>query len=189
MAKIYTRTGDEGETALWGGHRVPKDDDRVEAFGSVDELNAALGAARAEWGRSDAASKEQEVDQILAQVQHRLFDLGAELANPNANPQNAALVSNADVAELEAAIDRFEAMLEPLRAFILPGGSPAAAQLHLARCVCRRAERRVVHLAGRQPIRGELGRYLNRLSDLLFVLARSVNRAAGVPDVLWRSEE
>lgn len=189
MAKIYTRTGDAGETMLRGGRRVRKDDDRVEAFGAVDELNAALGAARAELGRGRGGSEDKEIDQLLDQAQHRLFDLGAELANPEAGEQSTALVSNADVAGLEAAIDRFDAGLKPLRAFILPGGSPAAAQLHLARCVCRRAERRLVHLAAREPIRGELGRYLNRLSDLLFVLARSVNQAAGVPDVLWQREE
>jgi len=184
--KIYTRTGDSGETVLLGGRRVRKDDPRVEAFGSVDELNAALGIVRAELARlpQDPA----DVNNLLGVVQHRLFDLGAELATPQPDASRTGCVADADVAELEAAIDRLESDLAPLRAFILPGGCQASAQLHLARCVCRRAERRVVYLASRESVRGEVIRFLNRLSDLLFVLARSVNRTAGEPDVLWRKE-
>lgn len=182
--KIYTRTGDSGETMLLGGRRVRKDDPRVEAFGSVDELNAALGIVRSELARlpQDPAG----TNELLSEVQHRLFDLGAELAKPQPDAPRTGCVADADVAALEAAIDRLEAELEPLQAFILPGGCPTAAQLHLARCVCRRAERRVVTLAGQESVRGEVIRFLNRLSDLLFVLARSVNRTAGVPDVLWQ---
>jgi cob(I)alamin adenosyltransferase len=185
-AKIYTRAGDSGETMLLGGHRVRKDDARVETFGTVDELNAALGIVRAELAQ--LPQEPAGINQLLGDIQHQLFDLGAELATPPPGQSSARVVTDADVAKIEAAIDRFEADLEPLRAFILPGGCTAAAHLHLARCVCRRAERRLVHLAGREPVRGEAVRFLNRLSDLLFVLARSVNRAAGVPDVLWRQE-
>ena len=187
MAKIYTRTGDTGETGLFGGSRVRKDDDRIEAIGAVDELNAALGVVRAELARGPAGF--EEINQLVAKMQHRLFNVGAELATPAADNRGAELVTDADVAELEAAIDRFETDLEPLRAFILPGGCPAASQLHLARCVCRRAERRLVALASREPIRMEMVRYLNRLSDLLFVLARCTNRAAGMADVLWQQEK
>jgi cob(I)alamin adenosyltransferase len=185
MPRIYTRTGDTGDTALFGSGRVRKDDLRVEAFGTIDELNAALGLARAELARGGAAPV--DLDRLLASLQNRLFDLGAELASRTVpDPASRAhLVSDEHVADLEAAIDRHEALLEPLRAFVLPGGAPAAAALHVARCVCRRAERRIVHLAAEQPVRGEVLRYVNRLSDLLFVLARAVNRANRVPDVTW----
>lgn len=184
MANIYTRTGDTGETALFGSGRVRKDEVRVEAMGTVDELNAALGVARMELARSGTAPA--DLDSLLAQLQHRLFDLGAELATPRPAERGTNLVNDSHVAALETAIDRYEAQLEPLREFILPGGVPAAAQLHLARCVCRRAERRLVQLMSGEPVRGELLRYLNRLSDLLFVLARAVNRANGAPDVTWQ---
>jgi cob(I)alamin adenosyltransferase len=183
MAKIYTRTGDTGETSLLGGRRVRKDDLRVEAIGSMDEVNAALGVARMELGRSGIAPA--GLDELLAQIQHRLFDLGAELAIPPTTGRDAGTISDTDVTALENAIDSQEAHLPPLRAFILPGGSPAAAQLHLARCVCRRAERRLVELAIAEPVRGEILRYINRLGDLLFVLARAVNQSNRVPDVTW----
>lgn len=184
MTKIYTRTGDTGDTMLYGSGRVRKDDVRVEAMGTVDELNAALGVARMELARSDTAPA--DLEPLVAQVQHRLFDLGAELATPNPAGHDTNLVNDSHVAILEAAIDRFDAELAPLREFILPGGVPAAAQLHLARCVCRRAERRLISLMGREPVRGELLRYLNRLSDLLFVLARTMNQIHGVADVAWQ---
>lgn len=187
MAKIYTRTGDTGETALFGSGRVRKDDVRVEAMGTVDELNAALGVVRMELARSGTAPA--DLDPLLAQLQHRLFDLGAELATPSPAEGGTNLVNDAHIAALEAAIDRYDAQLEPLREFILPGGVPAAAQLHLARCVCRRAERRLVQMISREPVRGQLLRFLNRLSDLLFVLARVVNRANGAPDVTWQRGE
>jgi cob(I)alamin adenosyltransferase len=191
MAKIYTRTGDTGETSLFAGGRVRKDDPSIEAIGSVDEVNAALGVVRVELSRSGIAPA--GIDEVLAEIQHRLFDIGAELAAPAARTGGPGTLSNGDVAALEAAIDRQEAALSPLRAFIVPGGSPAAAQLHWARCVCRRAERRLVELAARKLVRGEVLRYINRLSDLLFVLARGVNQANRVPDVEWkqgaRSEE
>jgi cob(I)alamin adenosyltransferase len=184
MAKIYTRVGDDGETALFGGGRVRKDDLRVEALGTVDELNAALGVVQAtlEQGGSAPAG----LRDLLAGVQHRLFDLGAEVATPRPQEHGIESVSDVHVTALEAAIDRFDAPLAPLRAFILPGGSLAAAHLHLARCICRRAERRLVQLAAAEPIRGELIRYLNRLSDLLFVLARAVNHFDGRPDIVWQ---
>jgi cob(I)alamin adenosyltransferase len=182
--KIYTRTGDDGETSLLGGERVRKDDLRIETIGSVDETNAALGVVRVELLRSGVAPK--GVDAILAKSQHTLFNLGAELAARSSTQARAAIVSDADVAELEAAIDDYEAGLEPLRAFILPGGAAAAAQLHMARCICRRSERRLVELATHEQVRGELVRYLNRLSDLLFVLARVVNKANRMSDVIWQ---
>ncbi len=186
MAKIYTRTGDEGETSLLGGRRVRKDDLRIEAIGSLDEVNAALGVVRMELSRSGGAPP--GLDQEIGQIQHRLFNLGAELAATSASAVRAGTLRDTDVVELETLIDRYEADLEPLRAFILPGGSPAASQLHLARCVCRRCERRLVQLIAVEPVRGEVLRYVNRLSDLLFVLARAVNQAHRVPDVKWEQE-
>ncbi len=183
MAKIYTRTGDAGDTSLLGGNRARKDAPRIEAIGSIDETNAALGVVRLELSRSGVAPA--GLDVLLAQLQHRLFDLGAELAAPGATARSMSTISDADIAALESEIDRYDAGLEPLRTFILPGGSAAAAQLHFARCVCRRAERRLVELAASEPVRGELLRYVNRLSDLLFVLARATNQANRVPDVKW----
>jgi cob(I)alamin adenosyltransferase len=187
MSKIYTRTGDDGETGLIGGGRVRKDEPRVEAMGAVDELNAAVGMVRAELARAGTAPP--DLDPLLARLQHQLFDLGAELATPATAAVGGGRIAAEHVTDVEAAIDWFESGLEPLRAFILPGGAPAAAALHVARGVCRRAERRVVELAADVPLRGEVLRYLNRLSDLLFVLARAVNRANRVEDVLWRQEE
>jgi cob(I)alamin adenosyltransferase len=193
MAKIYTRTGDEGETSLLGGRRVRKDDLRIEAIGSIDETNAVLGLVRVERSRGGAAPA--GLDELLALIQHRLFDLGAELAASGLAAPKANKLDDDDVAELEAAIDRWEATLTPLTQFILPGGSAAAAQLHHARCVCRRAERRLVELALSKdgafdltnggPVRVEAIRYVNRLGDLLFVLARAANVAGSVPDVTW----
>jgi cob(I)alamin adenosyltransferase len=183
MSKIYTRTGDTGETSLLAGRRVRKDDPTIEAIGSVDEMNAALGVVRVEMSRSGIAPA--GIDEVLGEIQHRLFDIGAELATPAAGTGGPGTWGDAEVAALEAAIDRHDAALAPLRAFILPGGSPAAAQLHWARCVCRRAERRLIELAAKQAVRGEVLRYLNRLGDLCFVLARAVNQANRVPDVEW----
>ena len=182
--KIYTKTGDKGETGLFGGARVSKAADRVDAYGEVDELNSAIGVAR-------AAGLVDEADALLATVQSALFDLGAELATAPGREDKLTLpkVDAADIAELEQAIDSFEAPLEPLKTFVLPGGSPAAAHLHLARCVCRRAERRVVWLAQTEALRDETVQYLNRLSDLLFTLARHANHVAEVPDVPWVGRE
>lgn len=184
MVKIYTRMGDTGETSLLGGRRVRKDNLRVEAFGSIDEVNAAVGLVRMELGRGGVAPA--GLDELLAQIQHQLFDLGAELAKAQpTSAQGGERLTSAHVAALEAEIDRLDPTLAPLRAFILPGGVPAAAELHLARCICRRAERRLVALAAAEPVRSELLRYVNRLSDLLFVLARALNQANRVPDVIW----
>jgi cob(I)alamin adenosyltransferase len=184
MSKIYTRTGDDGETALYGGGRVRKDDPRMAAIGTVDELNAMLGLVRVELGRVQPSPA--GLDQFVERAQHQLFNLGAELATLEPVSKGTNLIQDSDLTALEEAIDRWEAQLEPLREFILPGGSAAAAQLHLARSVCRRAERLLVTLAAEAVIRGELIRYLNRLSDALFVAARSANRVAEVADVKWQ---
>jgi cob(I)alamin adenosyltransferase len=188
MAKIYTRTGDGGETALFAGGRIRKDNPRLAAIGTIDELNASIGCARVELGRMETAAA--ELNNFCERVQHQIFNLGAELAMPQLSPASVNLIQDADVAQLEAAIDRWEAVLEPLREFILPGGSPAAAQLHLARCLCRRAERLLVGLAAdATPVRGEVLRYINRLSDALFVAARAANHSAGISDVKWRANQ
>jgi cob(I)alamin adenosyltransferase len=178
--KIYTKTGDDGSTGLFGGGRLGKDALRVESYGTVDETNAALGVAR-------ASGLPPEIDALLAEVQADLFGLGAELAcvpGKEHKLAGAAIAASAST-RLERAIDAFEAELEPLANFVLPAGTPGAAQLHLCRTVCRRAERRVVALGHSERVRPELIVYLNRLSDLLFVLARCVNRRAQVPDVPW----
>lgn len=179
--KIYTRRGDGGETDLFGGGRVSKDDLRVEAYGAVDELNAFVGDAA-------TRSAHEDVRALLARIQGSLFDLGAYLATPDEARREKASIpkpSEADVGELEAHIDTFEKELEPLRSFVLPGGAPAAAAFHVARTVCRRAERRTVSLHREVPLDPIAVRYVNRLSDLLFVLARLENARAGVDDVPW----
>ena len=178
--KIYTKTGDDGETGLWGGRRIAKDAPRVQAYGTVDECNAVLGLARA--GGLDAA-----LDELLGQLQQQLFVVGADLSTPGEATGSIARIGPQEVSALEQAIDRFEDELEPLRQFILPGGTLAAAHLHVARTVCRRAERWVVALARDEAVNPALIIYLNRLSDLLFVLARAANARAGTPDVPWQS--
>jgi len=179
--KIYTKTGDDGETGLFGGPRVRKDAPRIEAYGTVDELNSVLGMARAETMPS-------EIDGLLARVQNQLFNVGAELATPQPEKLSIARIGPAEIAALEEAIDHHELTLDPLKQFILPGGVRGAALLHLARTVCRRAERSLVTLAALEPLSGALLIYLNRLSDLLFVLARAVNRHQGHPDEPWRQD-
>ena len=178
--KIYTRTGDTGSTGLFGGPRVAKDDDRIEAYGTVDELNAAIGVAR-------AAACSAEIDEQLDQIQHELFSIGAELAAPDPDGHGLRIIGPKHVQTLESWIDGHEKTLSPLKHFILPAGHPAAASLHLARGICRRAERRVVTLVRRHEvsISEALIVYLNRLSDLLFVLTRVVNHDRGVPEVQW----
>jgi cob(I)alamin adenosyltransferase len=185
--KIYTKAGDAGDTALYGGARVAKDAMRVEVYGTLDELNAALGVALAALPERD-----EGLHGVLSARQAELFDLGAELATPpdrldDKLARKLHLADAAQVEGLEAIIDRYEAQLAPLRSFILPGGAAAAAALHLARTIARRAERRAVTLAGREQVNPEVIRYLNRLSDLLFVLARTANRLSGVQDIPWTS--
>ena len=180
--KIYTRGGDTGETSLFGGERVRKDAPRVAAYGEVDELNSVVGLARAAVTQADLRTK-------LETIQSSLFDLGGELATPGARSKPGPRVGDKDVTELEQWIDQLETELEPLRNFILPGGAPAAALLHLGRTVCRRAERAVISLAEDEDIDSLLIRYLNRLSDFLFVLARVVNRRAGVAERQWVGRE
>src|SRR5581483_955487 len=180
--RIYTRTGDRGDTGLFGGGRVPKDHPRVEAYGDVDELNAVLGLAR-------SVEMMPRIDEVLVPVQRDLFSIGALLATPNPEKVRQQLekarIDDDRIAQLERAIDDCEAELEPLTAFILPGGTPKAAALHVARTVCRRAERRVIALAHEVEIPPIVVTYLNRLSDLLFVLARLANRRAGAAEVTW----
>lgn len=176
--KIYTKTGDDGSTGLYGGARTRKDDLRVEAYGSVDEANAALGVAR-------VYVDDVDIDRVLASLQHALFDVGADLATPAGAPQRAHLqpIDDEDVVALEAMIDRYDDELEPLRQFIVPGGHASSAALHLARAVTRRAERAVVRLMHETgDVNPALLRYLNRLSDLLFVLARLANAHHGVSE-------
>ncbi len=181
--RIYTKTGDAGETGLFGGGRVGKDHPRVEAYGDVDELNAVIGMAR-------SIEMMPRIDEVLAPVQRDLFSLGALLATPDLDKMHQHLekarIDNGRIEELERAIDAGEEELEPLRAFILPGGTPKSAALHVARTVCRRAERRVIAL-GAHGIEIPLlvVKYLNRLSDLLFVLARVANRRAGAAEATW----
>lgn len=177
LTKIYTRTGDAGTTGLADGSRVPKDAARIEAIGAVDELNSTLGAVLAQ-------EIPPEIRSCLVDVQHDLFDLGGELSVPG-----HSAVSEAHVTRLESLLDRFNADLAPLRNFILPGGTQAAALAHIARSVCRRAERRLVALTRAEPVPAVMLQYVNRLSDLLFVLARALNRSAGAEDVLWRQEK
>jgi cob(I)alamin adenosyltransferase len=179
--KIYTKTGDSGDTGLFGGPRASKDSPRIEAYGTVDELNSVLGIVRAQ-------GLDAPIDALVSQIQNDLFALGAQLATPDPAAHGTAMITAAQIAALEAAIDCHEAGLPPLKEFILPGGTQAAAYLHFARTVCRRAERRLVTLVrgASEGVSGDLVIYLNRLGDLLFVLARAVNQASGVSDVPWR---
>ena len=177
--KIYTRTGDDGTTGLLGPGRVSKADARIEAYGTVDELNAAIGAAR-------ALDTEHWLESGLAPVQAKLFQIGAELAAEEASAlARLDRIRDADVESLEGWIDRLETDLPALKRFILPGGTALAASLHVARTICRRAERRVVALSKSHPIEPRLVRYLNRLADALFVVARWCNRKAGAPEHEW----
>jgi cob(I)alamin adenosyltransferase len=174
LTRIYTRTGDAGTTGLADGSRVAKDSPRIEAIGAVDELNSTLGVLLAE-------SLPEDMHGYLTGVQHDLFDLGGELSRPG-HP----IMRKAYVGRLEALLERYNAALPPLKDFVLPGGSRPAALAHVARAVCRRAERRVVSLGTKETLPAFAVPYLNRLSDLLFVLARMLNRQAGRPDALWQ---
>jgi cob(I)alamin adenosyltransferase len=173
LSRIVTRTGDDGTTGLGDGSRVAKDSPRIDAIGAVDELNSNLGVLLAE-------GLPEDISTLLTEIQHDLFDLGGELSIPG-----YSAVTDAHVKRLEEAISRHNASLSPLKEFILPGGTRAAALAHVARTVCRRAERAVVRLASAEPVNEPARRYLNRLSDLLFVTARCLNALQGHRDVLW----
>jgi cob(I)alamin adenosyltransferase len=179
--KIYTKTGDKGKTSLFGGDRVSKDTYRIEAYGSVDELNSHLGVVR-------ALKPPAEVDRMLERIQYQLFVLGADLATPRTRKEGKVdRIQSRHIEYLEQSIDRLDSTLPPLSQFILPAGSLTAAELHVARTVCRRAERRVVQLAKKCDIGTTPVVYINRLSDFLFVAARSVNKTDGQEDVRWDS--
>jgi cob(I)alamin adenosyltransferase len=181
-SKLYTRAGDQGETALFGGDRVPKDHPRVEAYGSVDELNSALGVAA-------SFVRQRRVVAALQSIQNELLNLGSELAaesGSGAEKSRTFLDPESRIANLERLVDEYDAKLSTLRTFILPSGSRAGALLHMARSVCRRAERAVVRLSHQEAVNPQAVVYLNRLSDLLFVLARYVNKAARKPETTWR---
>lgn len=175
--RLYTRTGDDGTTGLLGGVRVSKQDVRIEAIGAVDELNAALGVAR-------GFAQGSQLEAPLGRIQETLFELGAELASQDDCKSGVT----GEIAQLERSMDLHAATLPPLKCFILPGGSPLAAQLHVARAVCRRAERRILALHETQTVCGEARIYINRLSDWLFSAARAANAEAGIDDIPWRRE-
>ncbi len=177
--RIYTKTGDAGETSLFGGRRLPKDHLRIDAYGTVDELNSFLGLV------SDVLTEESS-RLLVRQIQSRLFDMGASLASDPEKFSTGASLRESDILHLEEAIDRMESVLAPLKNFILPGGHISVSYCHLARCVCRRAERLVVALAKAEPVDEIVVKYLNRLSDFLFVLARYQGHLLGVPEVLWQ---
>lgn len=179
--KIYTKTGDSGETGIFGGTRISKDSLRIDAIGTIDELNACIGTARSQI-------RDVEIDNLLHRIQNELFNIGADLATLDTHAKSERLRISPDfVGTLEKDIDRIEHQLAPLTNFILPGGSVAGSTLHLARTVCRRSERSVVTLADSESINPAILPYLNRLSDFLFVLARLVNHRVGQPEPLWES--
>jgi cob(I)alamin adenosyltransferase len=185
--KIYTKTGDKGETSLYGGKRVRKDNMRVEAYGAVDETNAYIGFARAAIHEGSSGSREvlNFIDSVLEPVQHKLFAIGANLAGSD---DSKYLVEEADLEFLEKSIDKMDEQVQPIKAFILPFGTDLSSRLHLARVMSRNAERRIVALSQTEPVNPNLLAYANRLSDFLFTLARFANKAQGTPDVVWRKE-
>jgi cob(I)alamin adenosyltransferase len=191
ISKVYTRFGDGGKTMLASGDTVDKDSARVLAYGDVDELNATIGVLRLEISRENqasplAASFAQSADRALARIQHELFNLGSELATAGGEmPEGRPHIQQRHVDRIEVEIDELNEKLEPLRSFTLPGGGPAATAAHVSRTVCRRAERRMVGLARSENVRSESMRYINRLSDYLFVFSRASARAFGHPEVLW----
>lgn len=185
ITKVYTRTGDKGETALVGGRRVPKDSQRIVAYGAIDELNSVLGIVRATAVREDVSGAADLVA-ILKRLQNELFDLGSELATPaDAEYEGMWRTSETEVRELERTIDGCQKALAPLKSFVLPGGGVLGAFLHQARTVCRRAEIEMLRLARAEPVNPLALRYVNRLSDLLFVLARWIAKQAGEAESLW----
>lgn len=187
--KVYTKTGDAGTTGLFGGPRVPKNDPRIDAYGTVDELNAVLGELRAELARSDAGSAGDRLDSVLDRIQHELFVLGADLATPADASADVNRVDADHVTRLEQEIDAFDEDLPELKNFILPGGSLAAARLHVARTVCRRAERLTVAASASHDVNRTAIVYLNRLSDLFFTAARWINRRLDIPDPVWSTRD
>ncbi|HEV8291023.1 MAG TPA: cob(I)yrinic acid a,c-diamide adenosyltransferase [Tepidisphaeraceae bacterium] len=186
--KIYTRTGDDGSTGLFGGGRVRKSDPRIECYGTIDELNAAIGLAAAAVEGEAGSPAGYEMRDWLRQIQHELFNIGSHLATPAESPSAAKLppLEESIVARLEMQMDQADEQLAKLRQFILPAGDEAACRLHLARTICRRAERRIVAFAMDRPVSALIITYLNRLSDWLFVMARLANLRAGVEDVPWK---
>ncbi|MDQ7041755.1 MAG: cob(I)yrinic acid a,c-diamide adenosyltransferase [Rhodothermus sp.] len=182
--KIYTRTGDDGTTALFGGGRVPKSHPRIAAYGTVDELNSWLGLVR-----PHLLPDEADLDLLLQRLQGMLFEAGADLATPLDSRARTVRIESTHIEAIEQEIDRLEAQLPPLKTFILPGGTPAAAMLHVARTVCRRAERHAVAAMQQEKLNPEVVRFLNRLSDLLFVLARWINHRRGTSETPWLPEK
>jgi cob(I)alamin adenosyltransferase len=182
--KIYTKTGDAGETGVFGGPRLPKDDLRIEAYGTVDELNAALGMVR-------ASSPPATIDEVIGRLQHELFVAGAQLATPDPVAKRVPMIGDDNIAAAEHDIDHFEERLPPLKEFILPGGTSVAAKIHFARAICRRAERRLVTFARSSPesVTPQLLAWLNRVGDLLFTLARATNQHAGRSETPWKKGE
>lgn len=186
MSRIYTRTGDDGTTSLFGGERVGKDTPRIRAYGTVDELNSVVGVARAHL-RDEAGA--DRLDPVLSEIQEELFVLGADLATPMDAKPFVPRIEEEHVQTIEERIDDFDADLNPLKQFILPGGAPAGATLHSARTICRRAERLLVQASSSTAVNEQTGVYLNRLSDLFFVLARWANQKAGVREDRWSPKE
>ncbi len=188
ITKVYTRTGDKGETALVGGKRVPKDSPRIDAYGTIDELNSIVGLARVFNEESlDAGEAHQFLDGVLCQIQDELFDLGSELATPpEFFKEGMYRVSESEIDRIEKSIDRCQKDLEPLKSFILPGGGRIGAYLHQCRTVCRRAEREILRLSRSEEINSCVLKYVNRLSDLFFVLSRWIAKQTGEPEYLWQ---
>lgn len=189
ITRVYTRTGDNGETALVGGRRVPKDSPRIEAYGSIDELNSIIGLARAfnDEKKSRNAKARRFLDEVLAKIQDELFDLGSELATPpDAEYTGMFHIGDAEVKRLEATMDRCQKELAPLKSFVLPGGGKVGAFLHQSRTVCRRAERDLLRLSRAEPVSEWAIKYVNRLSDLFFVLSRWAAKQAGEAEALWQ---
>jgi len=190
ITRVYTRTGDGGTTGLVGGRRVAKDSPRVESYGAVDELNSWVGLVRAQVGASTLAEEQRRmVGRLLETIQQRLFDLGAELATPSKRLHaGGSRIVERDITGLEQTMDRLQEGFKPLPSFLLPGGGSLTATLHVCRTVCRRAERRVVSLSRKEPVDRPSVVYLNRLSDLFFVLARWTGQQLGEPELLWVNE-
>jgi cob(I)alamin adenosyltransferase len=184
--RIYTRTGDDGTTSLFGGERVGKGNPRIDAYGTVDEANSVVGLARSHLRHEPGAAR---LDPVLSDIQEELFVVGADLATPVDAKPIVPRIKESHVTRVEDRIDTFDADLDPLKSFVLPGGSPAGASLHSARTICRRAERLVVQASASTPINEQTKVYLNRLSDLLFVLARWANKQAGVREDKWVPDE